>query len=74
MSLTFRWPAPPASLTEWPRQSGVSPAIWHATRAALAGAKQVGRALLVLAIFAVMLATAMAMGLLIWVPQFHVNW
>ena len=49
-------------------------AIRHAARSTLAGAKQVARAVLVLAIFAVMLAAAMALGLLIWVPHFHVNW
>jgi hypothetical protein len=32
------------------------------------------RAVLVLGVFAVMLATAMAVGLLIWVPHSHGNW
>jgi hypothetical protein len=45
----------------------------HAARAALVGAKQVGRAVLVLGVFTLMLAAAMALGLLIWVPHFHVN-
>ena len=49
-------------------------AIRRAARAALAGAKPVGRAVLVLTIFAAMLAAAMAVGLLIWLPRFHVNW
>jgi len=73
MSLTIRWPALPVHPTETPRQSRVAVAIGRAARAALAGAKQVGQAVLVLGIFAVMLVAAMAMGLLIWVPHFHVN-
>jgi len=52
----------------------VAAAIRPATRAALTGAKQVGRAVLVLGIFALMLVAAMAVGLLIWVPHVHVNW
>jgi len=74
MSLTIRWPAPPAHPTEMPQQSRVVVAIRRAARAALAGAKQVGRAVLVLGTFAVMLGAAMAVGLLIWAPHFHVNW
>jgi len=52
----------------------VAAVIRHVAFAALAGAKQVGRAVLLLGIFAVMLAAAMALGLLIWVPHSHVNW
>jgi hypothetical protein len=73
MSLTTRRPAMPARATESPRQGRVAAAIRHSARAALAGAKQVAQAVLVLSIFAVMLTAAMAMGLLIWVPHFHVN-
>jgi hypothetical protein len=74
MSLTLRWPALPAHPTESPQQTRVSVAIRRAARAALAGVKQVARAVLVLGIFAVMLVAAMALGLLIWVPHSHVNW
>jgi hypothetical protein len=74
MSLTIRWPALPAHPTETPQRSRVPVAIRRAARAALAGAKPVGRAVLVLTIFAAMLAAAMAVGLLIWLPRFHVNW
>jgi len=74
MSLTIRRPAMPARATESPRQGSVAATVRHRARAALAGAKQVGRAVLVLGIFAVMLVAAMAMGPLIWVPDFHVNW
>jgi hypothetical protein len=73
MSLTLRWPALPAHPTKSPRP-GRTVAIRHAARAALAGAKQVAQAVLVLCIFAVMLLTAVALGLLIWVPHVHVNW
>ncbi len=74
MSLAFQLPLLPASPTESPRQGRVAAVIRHPAFAALAGAKQVGRAVLVLGIFAVMLAAAMALGLLIWVPHSHVNW
>jgi len=74
MSLAVHLPARPASPTGSPRQGGVAAAIRPATRAALTGAKQVGRAVLVLGIFALMLVAAMAVGLLIWVPHVHVNW
>src|SRR5262249_9012341 len=74
MALAFPLPARPASPTRSPRQAGGTPAIRRAARIALVGAKQVGRAVLVLGIFAVMLAAAMALGLLIWVPRFHINW
>ena len=73
MSLTIRWPALPAHPTKSPRQGRVAPAIRHAARAFLVGAKQVGRAVFVLAIFAAMLGTAMALGLLIWVPHIRVD-
>jgi hypothetical protein len=73
MSLAFHLPALPACPTRSPRQARLAAAIRHAVRAALALAKQVGRAALVLAIFALMLAAAMAVGLLIWVPHVHVN-
>jgi len=74
MSLTTRWPALPAHPTKSPRPGRVPIAIRHAARAALAGAKQVAQAALVLCIFAVMLLTAVSLGLLIWVPHLHVNW
>jgi hypothetical protein len=74
MALAFHLPARPASPARSPRQGRGAAAIRRATRAALAGAKQVGQAVLVLGIFAVMLAAAMALGLLIWVPHFHINW
>ena len=74
MSLTVQLPVLPASPTELPRQGRVAAVIRHAALAALAGAKQVGRAVLVLGIFAVMLAAAVALGLLIWVPHSNVNW
>jgi hypothetical protein len=73
MSLAVHLPALPASLTGSPRQGRVRSGIQRAARAALTGVKQVGRAVLVLVIFAVMLAAAMVLGLLIWVPHFHVN-
>jgi hypothetical protein len=74
MSLTVRWPALPVHPTKPAHQSGVATSIRRAARAAFDGAKQVGRAVFVLAIFAAMLGTAMALGLLIWVPHFSVNW
>ena len=74
MSLALHPPAPPVSGTKSRRQGGAAAAVRHAARTAWAGAKQVGRAVLVLGIFAVMLATATALGLLIWVPHSHVNW
>jgi len=74
MSLTIRWPALPAHPTESPWQSRLAVAIRHAARVALAGTKQVGRALLVVGICAVMLARAASLGVLIWVPHSHVNW
>ena len=74
MSLAFHLPARPASPTGSDRPGGAAAAIRRAGRAALAGAKQVGRAVLVLGIFALMLVVAMAVGLLIWVPHLHVNW
>jgi len=74
MSLTSRWPAMSAHPTKSFHQGGVATAIRHAACTALAGAKQAGRAVLVFGIFAVMLATAMALGLLIWVPHSDVNW
>jgi hypothetical protein len=73
MSVAFHLPAPPAAPIESPRHGKVAAAIRHAARAALVGAKQVGRAVLVLGVFTLMLAAAMALGLLIWVPHFHVN-
>ena len=73
MSLTIRWPALPVHPTDPRRKGRVAAALRHAARAALVGAKQVGRAAFVLAIVAVMLATAMALGLLIWVPHIHVD-
>jgi hypothetical protein len=74
MSLAFHLPLLPASPTESRRQGRAAAVIRHAAFAALAGAKHVGRAALVLGVFVAMLATAMALGLLIWVPHFHVNW
>ena len=74
MSLALHSPAVPAPATESPRQGRATAAIRQAAGAALTGAKHVGRAVLVLGIFAVMLATAMAVGLLIRVPHSHVNW
>jgi hypothetical protein len=74
MSLTIRRPAMPAHPTKSPHQGRMAAVIRHAALAALAGAKQVGQAVLVLGIFAVMLAAAMALGLLIWVPHSNVNW
>ena len=73
MSFALHVLAPPAASTKSPRQGRVAAVIRHAARAALAGAKQLGRAVLVLGIFAVMLVAAMAVGLLIWMPHFHVN-
>jgi hypothetical protein len=73
MSLTTRWPALPVRATESPRQGSVAAAVRHRAGAAVAGVKQVAQAVLVLVIFAVMLAAAMVLGLLIWVPHFHVN-
>ena len=74
MALAFHLPALPASPTGSPRRGGAAAAIRYAARAALTGAKQVGQAILVLGIFAVMLVAAMAVGVLIWVPHFQVNW
>jgi hypothetical protein len=71
--MVFHLPALRASPSGSSRQGRVAAALRHAVRTALAGAKQVGRAVLVLGIFAVMLAAALALGLLIWMPQFHVN-
>lgn len=74
MSLTIRWPALPVHSTKSPHPGGVATAIRRAARIAVAATKQVGRAVFVLAVFAAMLGTAMALGLLIWVPHIHVNW
>jgi hypothetical protein len=74
MSLALHAPVVPAPLTESPRQGRAGAAIRQAAPAALAGAKQVAHAILVLGIFALMLVAAAAMGLLIWVPHFHVKW
>jgi hypothetical protein len=74
MSLAFHLPALPAHPTKSPRQGRVAGAIRRAARAVLTGAKQIGRAALVLSICAVMLLTAAALGVLIWVPHSHVNW
>jgi hypothetical protein len=74
MSLAFHSPAVPASPTESPRRGRLGAAIRQAAPAVLAGAKQVAHAILVLGIFALMLVAAATFGLLIWVPQFHVNW
>ncbi len=73
MPLAFHLPAAPAAQTGSPRQGRVAATIRRAARAALAGARQVARAILVLGTFAVMLVAAMALGLLIWVPHLHVN-
>jgi hypothetical protein len=73
MSLAFHMPMRPAPSTDSPRRGRVAAAVRQTVRAALAGAKQVGHALLVLSIFALMLVAAVAMGLLIWVPNFHFN-
>lgn len=59
---------------ESPRRGRDAPALGQMVPAALAGAKQVGQAILVLGIFAVMLVAAVAMGLLIWAPHFHLTW
>jgi hypothetical protein len=74
MSLAFHLPVLPADPAKPRHRGGVPDAIRCAARAALAGAKQLGRAVLVLGIFAVMLLTAVALGVLIWVPHSHVNW
>ena len=70
MSLAVHLPASPTGSL---RQGRVRSGIQRAARAALIGVKQVGRAVLVLGIFGVMLAAAMALGLLIWLPHFHAN-
>ena len=72
VSLAFNGPALPGHIAKSLRQDRIATAIRRAARATLVGAIQVGRAMLVLAIFAVMLAAAAASGLLIWVPQFGV--
>jgi len=74
MSLAFHVPVRPAASTKSPRQGRVAAAIRHAARAALTGVKQVAQAVFVLGIFAVMLATAASLGVLIWVPHSHLNW
>jgi len=73
MSLAVHLPALPASPTRSSRQARLSATIRRATRVALVGVKQLGRAVLVLGIFALMLVAAMALGLLIWVPHFRVS-
>jgi hypothetical protein len=74
MPLAFHMSPLTAYSTESPRQGRAGAAIRQAAPAALAGAKQVAHAILVLSIFALMLVAAAAMGLLIWMPHFHVNW
>jgi hypothetical protein len=74
MSLALLSPALPVSRTKSLRQARAAAAIRQVMRAALAGAKQVGRAVLVCGVFAVMLAVAMALGLLIWLPRFQITW
>jgi len=73
MSLPFQMSVQQAPSTESPRPGRAAATVRQTARAVLAGAKRVGQAVLVLGIFAVMLAAAMALGLLTWVPHFHVN-
>ena len=71
MSLAFHIPVLPAPPIEAVRQGHTAAAIRQAVPAVLAGAKQIYRAVLVLGVFAVLLAAVVALRLLIWLPLFH---
>jgi hypothetical protein len=73
MSLTFRVPTRSAFPAEAPRPRSTAAALRRAMRAAVAAARRVYPAVLVLGTLGALFAAMLALRILIWVPLFHAN-
>ena len=73
MALAFHLPSLAAFRAASLRQRSLPVALRRAAREAAARAKQIYPSLLVLATFGVLLATTLALRVLVWLPRFYFN-
>jgi hypothetical protein len=73
MSRAFQLPTFATFHAASPRRRSLPVALRRAARDAAARAKEIYPSVLVLGIFGVLLATTLALRVLVWLPRFHFN-